>query len=561
MVNALTNRSRPPARWIEVIAIILSGTLLYLYLFGAHTLNPVNTSWMLHGDPAQHYLGWQFFRSEPWHWPPGRIQNFGLPEGTSIVFTDAIPLLALFFKPLSAFLPPEFQYFGPWMLACYILNGLFGLRLIARFTEDRSLRLAAACFFIVSPPLLLRGYGHESLMAQWLVLAGIEANLNGWSGWKWLTLSAVAALCHPYLLIMVLGLACAGACTAHWIDRSHSPGKLLYQAIGISTTLGATMALIGYFSGTGQLAAEGYGFYSMNILALIDPLLGWSRFIQQRPIHPDFAVLGNFGQYEGFLYLGAGMIVLGCIALALTLADSQAIDGAPHLHSRKWHAHQWRPLIAVASLFWILALSNKIMFSNIHLMTVPLPDIVYRALSVFRASGRFGWIAFYLINLLILITVVRRLPARSAVLILLAALALQIADQSAKYKEFRQFIRQRTTWQTPLKSPQWVKLAADAKQLIIIPPHPPMQDIYLPFAHLAAHQHLGTNAAYLARASGDETDAYGKKAAKQLAADHYDPDTLYVFPQPDSLSQVPARFLPKLLVLDGYTVLPPRLAN
>ena len=38
----------------EIAVIALLATLLYLQLFGANTLNPLNVRWMLHGDPAQH---------------------------------------------------------------------------------------------------------------------------------------------------------------------------------------------------------------------------------------------------------------------------------------------------------------------------------------------------------------------------------------------------------------------------------------------------------------------------------------------------------------------------
>ena len=50
-------------------------------------------------------------------------------------------------------------------------------------------------------------------MAHWLLLAGIETCLRGWSWQRWLAWSAIAALCHPYLLLMVLGPLAAGAAT------------------------------------------------------------------------------------------------------------------------------------------------------------------------------------------------------------------------------------------------------------------------------------------------------------------------------------------------------------
>jgi len=535
--------------WLETLAIGLLATAVYVYIYGAGTLLPTHYAWMLHQDPGQHYLGWQFFRHEAWQWPPGRILAYGYPAGTAIVFTDSIPLLALLLKPFSGLLPAQFQYFGPWMLACYILNGYFGLRLLARFTSHPSLRLLGACFFILSPPLLLRGYGHEALMAHWLLLAAIDTCLGRWSWQRWLAWGAIAALSHPYLLLMVLGLMAASGASALWIDKTLRPRAALLQGAGIGLALLALMGLAGYFSSSGPLAAEGYGYYSMNIVSFIDPLLEWSRFIRQRPIHPSYAALGNFGQYEGFLYLGAGMIVLAAMALALHLASPRP------LARRCW------PLVAVALAFWLLALSNVVMLGSHRLFTVPLPESLHRALSIFRASGRFGWPAFYLVNLAVLALVLRHLPPRSALVVLAAALALQLADQADKYREIRSAYRQRMAWQTPLKSPQWAELAARARTLIIVPPHPGMQTIYLPFAHLAAQHRLATNAAHIARARADGMDAHGSEIAASLTrCAGYDPQTLYIFAQPEGAEKLPPAWQAQLLTLDGYRVLPPGLS-
>lgn len=540
-------RQTAAPRWGETVATLLLAGVVYNFLFGLDSLLPGNYAWMLHGDTAQHYLGWQFFRQEAWQWPPGRILAYGHPTGTAIVFTDSIPLLAFLFKPVAGLLPAEFQYFGLWIFACYLLSGYFGLRLLARATPHPALRILGACFFILSPPLLLRGYGHEALMAHWLLLAGIDTGLRGWSGPRWLAWSAIAALCHPYLLLMVLGLMAASAITTVMIDKNQRLAAVAGQGAGIGLILLLLMGLAGHFSGTGPLAAEGYGYFSMNLLSLIDPLLGWSRFIRQRPIHPDYAVLGNFGQYEGFLYLGAGMILLVAMALALHLARPQP------LARRCW------PLAAVGLIFWLLALSNVITFGEQRLFTVPLPDNLHQALSTFRASGRFGWPAFYLIHLAALTLILRHLPPRGALVVLAATLTLQLADQSDKYREFRGIIRQRMTWQTPLQSPQWAAFAQRASRLIIVPPLPDMTHAYIPFAHLAARHHLATNAANISHAGTRGVGDHGASIAAALRQGQYDPHTLYVFPQPEGASQLPGAWQQQLHTLDGYQVLPPGL--
>lgn len=526
------SRARPLAN----LLVTLFATALFIRLFGVATLLPWNTAWMIFGDPGQHYLGWAFFRGEGWHWPPGRIETMGLPLGTSIGLTDAIPLLALLLKPLHASLPADFQYFGIWMLACFILNGYFGLRLVARFTDRSLLQTFGAAFFVLSPPLMLRGYGHEALMAHWLLLAAIETCLGNWRWRRWLLLNALAALIHPYLLVMVCAIMLAHA-TAVFQAREEKLSSLPGQIIGFVAIDLALLWLAGYFGGSGSLAAEGYGFFSMNILAFIDPLLRWSRFLKPMPV-------GTEGQYEGFLYLGAGAILLMTLALGVQLLQPVR------------PARRHLPLIVVAIAFWLLALSNVVMLGSIKLFTIPLPAILLELLSIFRASGRFGWIAYYLLSLAILVPILCRLPTRSAALVLLGALALQIADFWPKYSEFRQFIRARHQWTTPLASAAWEASARQADRLLLVPPHPPLEGIYMPFARLAAHHGLSTNAAHLSR-SAPAASGFGNRVAEELVAGKRDPRTIYIFYEHDTVRKLPLSLQSEIQRLDGLFVLPP----
>lgn len=535
----------------EILGAAACATVFYIYVLGLFPLNPLITQWLLTGDPAQHYLGWYFFRNEGWSWPPGRIQGLGLPLGSSVAFTDSIPLLALILKPFSPWLPESFQYLGPWMLACFILSGYFGLRLMAHATPHPSLRLLGALFFILSPPLMFRVYGHESLMAHWLLLAGMDTYLRGWSARSWAQWSILAALCHPYLLLMVLGLMTASAADALWVGRTRLPGKLVMECGAIGAGVFLALWLAGYLIGGGG-ANEGYGYFSMNILALFDPItlfdpaLRASRFLVQRAFHPDFM---PYGQYEGFLYLGAGMLSLVIMAAGIYLATPGAT--AKSLLRKYW------PLAGAAFVFWLLALSNKIMLGQLHLVTIPLPELLFKALSVFRASGRLGWPLFYLINLVVLAVIVRRLPRRSALIVLTFGILLQFVDQTKRYEEFRGLYRQRLAWESPLKSPEWDRLAANAGRLVILPPHPPMDQIYIPFAHLAARHRLATNAAHLARSDASGAGAYGQKQAERLANGEHDPTVLYLFPDPAGLEILSPDLRQRVIQLDGYHVLPP----
>ena len=58
-------------------------------------------------------------------------------------------------------------------------------------------------------------------------------------------------------------------------------------------------------------------------------------------------------------------------------------------------------------------------------------------LSVFRSSGRFGWLPMYVVFVAALATMVTRLPGRAAAAAVAAALALQTWDLHGAYADLR----------------------------------------------------------------------------------------------------------------------------
>ncbi len=525
----------PSVRRLESFVILALSLAFFLTVYGWVPVDPTRYAWMLDGDAAQHLLGWKFFRGEPWAWPPGRIAGFGYPAGTAIVFTDSIPLLALPLKALSGWLPEGWHYFGIWLWACYALNGWFGLRLVSRLTDDSLVRLLGASFFILAPPVLLRSGGHESLMAHWIVLAGIEGCLRDWRTRRWLALCVVAAGVHPYLLVMTLGLLMAALAGRR--GRATLAQAAADLGLILATTL-AVMYLAGYFSGSGQVAAAGFGHFSMNLNAFIDPWFNWSRFLRQ-------GAIGTPGQYEGFMFLGTGMLAL-CVAAAALWATQ------PVAPSRAL----W-PLLAAVGAFALLAISNVVMWGDTQLLHLPLPDWLEDALSIFRASGRFGWPLFYLVMLFALWGVIRHLPVRAVALALAVGLGVQWIDQQGKFEEFRDTFHHRQAWTSPLQSPAWSEMAPRARVLVLISDER-IDRIYLPYALLAARHGLVTNAAHIARAetAGDELE---NRYVQALAQGRLDPTALVGITDARLLAQVSPALRPRFVVLDGVWVLPPGL--
>ena len=81
-----------------------------IYFLGFDNLWFNKTNWLYGaGDLTNAQLSWQYFKNDIWRFPIGRNPNYGLEIANSIVFTDNIPLLAIFFKILNPIIYEKFQ--------------------------------------------------------------------------------------------------------------------------------------------------------------------------------------------------------------------------------------------------------------------------------------------------------------------------------------------------------------------------------------------------------------------------------------------------------------------
>ena len=105
---------------INIIAALLGG-IAFVLIYGVKILNPLYTDWLLTGgDPSQHYLGWEFFRRSDWYFPLGLTDQLAYPLKTSVIYTDSIPIFAVFLNCSEVYCPSNFSIlaFGD----CYALS-------------------------------------------------------------------------------------------------------------------------------------------------------------------------------------------------------------------------------------------------------------------------------------------------------------------------------------------------------------------------------------------------------------------------------------------------------
>ncbi|HEY8553752.1 MAG TPA: DUF6311 domain-containing protein [Burkholderiales bacterium] len=525
------------------IAPVGLGVVAFLLVVGPRALYPTNIAWLGQGDPATHYLGWAFFRDSPWSFPIGLNPRYGLEIASAIVFSDSIPLLAFVFKPFSALLPGTFQYFGLWLLLCFVLQACFAWRLVGLVSADRTVRVLGSAFFVLAPPMLWRLQGHFSLVGHFLVLAAlylaVRPPAHG-QPWRWACLLATAALVHPYFLAMTGALWIADLAARTFAAPARAATRAGELAVLVLLTA-IVCWQAGYFSVGGSAVSGGYGMYRFNLVSLVNPLT-WSFVLE--------GILQGPGDYEGFNYLGLGVIVLILACLPAWIGSRGRL--LPRLFARPF-------LLAVLAGLALFAVTHRIGLGQ-RTVELPLWAEVEQWANVFRSSGRMFWPVYYTILLAVIAAVAHAHPRRVSVPLLAFALSLQVVDTSAGWHPIRKSLMAdaRAQWQTPLQSSFWREAANRYTKVRMIPPRNEAPGWQI-FAAYARTHGLATDAVYLARLDAAGLAAITRRAERTMASGTYDPDTLYVFsdsaavlalPQVDASRDVLAR-------IDGFVVLAP----
>ena len=192
----------------------LIGIIIFICIYGIRILNPFYDAWLLQGrDLTQHYLGSLFFRASSWQFPLGNMNRICYPGDVSVVYTDSIPIVAIFIKLFRGVLPLHFQYFGWWGILCFGLQGYFAARLLSRWIKDDIYVWICCIFYIISPIFLYRMFMHTALASEWLILWSLDLGYclltENWIAdqkhrllLQSCLMGALAAGIHIYLLVM-----------------------------------------------------------------------------------------------------------------------------------------------------------------------------------------------------------------------------------------------------------------------------------------------------------------------------------------------------------------------
>ncbi|WP_156477183.1 DUF6311 domain-containing protein [Collimonas arenae] len=538
-------RKISPVFWAALI-----GLVAFVFYTGGAIVWPTYTEWLMRGDFAQHYLGWSFFRHTPLlQFPLGANWAYGEVLGSSIVFTDSTPLFAFLFKPFASLLPEPFQYIGLWLALTAMLQGIFAYKLLSLFSTDRGAVLLATAFFVIAPPLWWRiNIECDALASHWLILAGLYLYFReNFRQRDWIGLLCVATLTHAYLLAMVLAIWCADV-LQRWLKKQISLQAALLNGLSAAACLALVMWVTGYFMLHGGLSTPvGLGYYRMSLLALFDPLAGWSSILPEQP--------RSGGQYDGFSFLGIGVLAL------LVLAALQMLVAGKRRATLEWRWSTLLPLLAIALALTAIALTNYVGWGDYDLFTYQLPRWLQWPSAVFRASGRMFWPVFYLIYVAVFYTAFKLIGKKGLTYLLAGLLVLQLIDSNGATQMVRKEMREHH-WTSPVQSIFWQHVAKNYRRIAVaLPLTYPWE--YFALSLFASNNGMSINNGYFARVDLDKLGAVQRQTAETVFTGRYDPQTLYVFFH-DPLSSAlweqaklnagPDDFMGEV---DGYQVLAP----
>lgn len=492
---------------------VLMGVLAFFIVVGPQALNPMNIAWLDEGDLATHYLGWVFFRNSPWSFPLGLNPSYGLELGNAILFSDSNPLFAFIFKPFAALLPEPFQYFGIWLLMCFVLQGWFAWKLMGLVSSSVALRVLGVGLFLFAPPMIARMTVHLSLAGHFLILAALYLALRPHTDKRrmaWGALLAATALVHAYLLVMV-ALIWLADLAGKILQRKLTLGKALLEFFVLFLLVSACCWQAGYFSvGSSGVVSSGFGVFSANLLAFFDAN-NWSYVLRDIP--------GILKGSEGFGFAGLGVIFLAVCALVVMLQGNSNVTGAV----RKL------PVLTLALVgLGGFAVSNKVGFGPVE-FDYPLPASVMAAANVFRASGRMFWPVLYVAIFTFIYMVVRGHNPRTSLCLLTIALVIQVTDTRSGWADTRNFlmVAPAPTWKTTLVDPFWQSAASHYQKVRWVRPEN-YSPKWLALADYAGSHRLGTDAVYLGRVATQAVEEAQRKADLTISTGKFDADSLYV---------------------------------
>jgi hypothetical protein len=367
-------------------------------------------------DMAIPLAAYLYYVQSPWHLPLFHVSALGTPVGTNVIFTDVVPIVALLGKLVHTLTGAAVNLYGGYLFLCFALPGVMTTLVLIATRIRYALAAVIAAIFANTMPALLWRWGHIALEGHFLLIGALALYLfslkkPAWRGIAiaWIGYLILAYLTNIYLFAMV-GIVWLCATIQRPLNRLATTREVLGTGSLTIVLVMSVIALSGQFgNGSGLPFAGGYGLFSMNLLSPVVP--------QDSGLFPEVggAIDANGYQYEGFNYLGLGLLIASLLVLPAEAG---------------WLRRNLRRHVSILVAFSVLtafAISHRVFAGHWLLFDLPMPLYIVWALGTFRASGRFFWLISYAQLAVVLILGFRRARPVMA-LCLLGAAILQLFD-------------------------------------------------------------------------------------------------------------------------------------
>ena len=532
----------------DILILFILALLLFEYIFGFHLINFENIYW-LPDDAFNGFLGWSFYRNTSETLPLFKIFNYGMGVGSTIIYTDSLPIMALIFKPFSSLLPIDFQYLGLWLLISYVMTSYFSNLILTEFGFSLINKILVTAILLLSPIVLERFIaGHFNLMSHWLILWGFFLyQKNEKSTRKWLTILVISILVHGYMFAMIMILAIFQYIRIYFEGKDK---KDLANFLVIFIVSLISLGIFGYF----EVQAEevfhgGWGGYRLDLLSFINPIgrsLNWSSFMSESI---SFAPSQIGDLIEGFNYFGIGVLLNIFIAICFLIKEN--------ITSAKKKTKISTKVLIFFSIFMVLfALTNKITFMGNEIFAYNMPEFLKPFTRPFRASARFFWPVYYIILLGTIFINYRNIKNIYISAFFFVILILQTVDiypgietiRSFNDKSYLESRIKMDTNQLELKG-----ATEDYSKMIYVFPEYANKN-WRELIYFAYKNDKKTNFGYFARRNWDIQEDYIRKIKNQFNNMDLDSDSIYYFSDKkiyEELSKKVASISTKVIVQDS----------
>lgn len=557
---------------LDIIILQLAVSLLFFLLYSGFNYEILyfeNFSWFLKpsitNDIETYWISWEFFRNtDIFQFPLFLNPDYGNGFNVSIYHTDAIPIAAFTLRFFTDFLPVNFQYLGLWSFMSFFLMLFFSYKLLNIFIPNKLICFISSTFFLIAPPFIDRVFLQQAVSSHWLVIASLYFYYSNQYSYKiWNLILIISILINGYLATIVFAVFIAST----FINYYKSSKLVFFKKVFFTLSF---MILVSYSTGLFSigkgLKEGGFELYGMSLLGFVNPSspTGFYSVLINKLLSSNILFVK---EVEGFAFLGAGILILIFIVLINFKTSTKAFKSSmPHL-----------PLIVLSFILLIYSFSNNIFFlGNVdflgsqRLFVYTVPEILEPLVKVFRASGRFSWLLFYLIYLFTFIGMYQLKNKKNIVLILSLILLFQVVDNYKIINIFKNELKSDKVYTTAiakmgLKDPIWKIVEKDYKKINIYPIKNKPKD-YTRIAFFASEKGLSTNFGYFSRINHTIEERLNNKMINDFNKGTFNEKIVYIIQDDvkwDLLNELYSKDSLDFFIkeVDGYRLFIPNLTN